>query len=318
MTFDREVMLRDVAEGLSSSPRQLSPKYFYDERGSRLFDEITRLPEYYPTRAERFLLERHVATIIAIARPETLLELGAGSSDKTRILLTEMIRCATSRPTYIPVDVSEAFLVDSAAKLKAEYPSLDICPVAADFASGFTLPSHPSPTLHAFLGSTIGNFTPDDAVLLLRSARERMRPGDFFLLGVDLRKDPAVIERAYNDSQGVTADFNRNILSVINDELGADFDAEQFDHNAIYNRVENRIEMRLVARGDQEVRIPDFGSMRVADGESILTEFSYKYDEHVARDVLRLSGLCMTDWITDERDTFGLALAERGAADDEL
>ncbi|MDQ6737846.1 MAG: L-histidine N(alpha)-methyltransferase [Gemmatimonadota bacterium] len=311
MTFDREVMLRDVGEGLSSRPRQLSPKYFYDERGSRLFDEITRLPEYYPTRAERSLLEHHVAKIISVARPATLLELGAGSSDKTRILLEEMIRCAENNPAYIPVDVSEEFLATSAARLKTEYPSLDIRPVAADFASDFALPPHPSPTLHAFLGSTIGNFVPDDAVALLASARERMCPGDFFLLGVDLRKDPAVIERAYNDSRGVTADFNRNILSVINDELGANFDTTRFDHNAIYNRVENRIEMRLIARGDQEVRIPAVGSMQVADGESILTEFSYKYDERVARDVLRRSGLRMTDWLTDARNTFGLALACR-------
>ena len=311
MTFDREVMLRDVEEGLWSSPRQLSPKYFYDERGSRLFDEITRLPEYYPTRAERSLLETHAATIISISRPETLLELGAGSSDKTRILLDQMIRSGGRQPSYIPVDVSEEFLARSASKMKAEYPTIDIRPVAADFASDFVLPPHSSPTLHAFLGSTIGNFTMDAAVALLACARERMCPGDYFLLGVDVRKDPSIIERAYNDSRGVTAEFNRNILSVINAELGANFDPSRFDHNAIYNDIENRIEMRLISRGDQEVRIPSMGAIRVADGESILTEVSYKYDEHVARDILGRSGLRMTDWLTDDSNAFGLALARR-------
>lgn len=311
MTFDHAVMLRDVAEGLWATPRRLSPKYFYDERGSQLFDEITRLPEYYPTRAERALLQDNVATIIDIATPATLLELGAGSADKTRILLDEMVRRRPAGSTYVPVDVSEDFLADSAVRLRSEYPSLHIMPVVADFSAAFSLPPHPLPALHAFLGSTIGNFTPDDAVLLLEHARERMCPGDFFLLGVDLRKDPAVIERAYNDSRGVTAEFNRNVLSVINDELGADFDTTRFDHDAIYNPAEHRIEMRLVARGDQEVRIPELGELRLTDGESIITEFSYKYDEKIARDLLRRSGLTMQHWLTDEAATFALALASR-------
>ncbi len=311
MTFDREDMLRDVGEGLRATPPRLSSKYFYDERGSQLFDAITRLPEYYPTRAERALLERCAAQIIDITSPATLLELGAGSSDKTRILIDEMLQRNPSDVTFLPVDVSADFLAVSAAQLRSEYPLLRISPVTADFAADFLLPPHASPTLHAFLGSTIGNFTPAQAVTLLRTARERMCPGDYFLLGVDLRKNPDVIERAYNDSRGVTAEFNKNILNVINDGLGANFDTTRFSHNATYNRTENRIEMRLVSRGDQEIGIPSLGRMQIADGESILTEFSYKYDEALARQVLASSGLKVRKWLTDDADTFALALAAR-------
>ncbi len=304
-------MLRDVGEGLRATPPWLSSKYFYDERGSQLFDAITRLPEYYPTRTERALLERCAAQIIDIASPATLLELGAGSSDKTRILIDEMLRRNPSDVTFLPVDVSADFLAVSAAQLRSEYPLLRLSPVTADFAADFSLPPHASPTLHAFLGSTIGNFTPAQAVTLLRTARERMCPGDYFLLGVDLRKNPDVIERAYNDSRGVTAEFNKNILNVINDGLGANFDTTRFYHNATYNRTENRIEMRLVSRGDQEIGIPSLGRMQIADGESILTEFSYKYDEDLARKVLASSGLNVRNWLTDDADTFALALAAR-------
>ena len=304
-------MLRDIGEGLRATPRQLSSKYFYDERGSQLFDEITRLPEYYPTRAERALLERCATRIIDIASPATLLELGAGSSDKTRILIDQMLRRNPSGVTFLPVDVSADYLTGSATRLRAEYPSLRIVPVTADFAADFSLPAHASPTLHAFLGSTIGNFTPEQAITLLRTTRERMLPGDYFLLGVDLRKNPDVIERAYNDSRGVTAEFNKNILNVINAGLGANFDTTRFDHNAVYNRTENRIEMRLVARGDQEVGIPSLGCMRLTDGESIITEFSYKYDRRLATDVLASSGLSMREWLTDDAGTFALALAAR-------
>ena len=294
---------------MAERPRQIPPKYFYDERGSQLFDEITRLPEYYPTRAERSLLERCAEAIIDISHPATLVELGAGSSEKTRLLLDEMLRRSPTDPTYVPVDVSSDFLATSAARLRAEYPSLRTRPVATDFSMHFVLPPHPSPALHAFLGSTIGNFTPREAVDLVSTVRERMTDADFFLLGVDLRKDPLVIQRAYNDSQGITALFNRNVLAVINAGLGADFDITRFDHEATYNQTEHRIEMRLVSRGPQEVNIPGVGHVSFADGEPILTELSYKYDRSLAEDVLGRSGLALREWFTDDSETFALVLA---------
>ena len=302
-------MLRDVREGLSTRPRQLPPKYFYDERGSELFDEITRLPEYYPTRAERSLLRRHAAAIIGLARPATLVELGAGSSDKTRLLLDEMVRSAQRGGTYIPVDVSADFLKDSVVRLRDEYPSLRIDSLVADFSVDFSLPEHPLPALHALLGSTIGNFTPDAAVAVVSKVRKRMLDGDSFLLGVDLRKDPEVIRRAYDDSQGVTAAFNRNMLSVLNHCLGANFNADMFDHRAIYTTAEHRIEMQLVSRADQRVYIPDIGDTDFVAGEYIITELSYKYDRDAASTLLNRSGLRLREWFTDDAATFALLLA---------
>lgn len=309
--FDRALMLSEVRAGLSGHPRQLPSKYFYDERGSQLFDEITRLPEYYPTRAERALLQQRAATIISIAKPATLIELGAGSSDKTRLLLDEMIRARPSGATYIPVDVSADFLESSVTQLRAEYGSLTTHAVIADFLAHFTLPAHPSPALHAFLGSTIGNFTPEPARQLISSVSDRMEIGDFFLLGVDLRKDTIEIERAYNDSRGVTAQFNRNILNVINNGLGASFDPSLFEHNAIYNEREHRIEMRLVSRDAQNVNIPGMGDVAFAAGDAILTELSYKYDRSSATDLLSRSGLRLQEWFTDDAGMFALALANR-------
>ena len=302
-------MERDVREGLSAQPRRLPSKYFYDERGSQLFDEITRLPEYYPTRAERALLERCAATIIGTAHPVTLVELGAGSSDKTRLLLDEMLRVTPATITYIPVDVSADFLAASAAQLREEYPTVQTLPLVADFSTHVALPQHPSPALHAFLGSTIGNFTPDVAVELISSVRERMASTDFFLLGVDLRKNPGVIERAYNDSQGVTAAFNRNMLNVINECLGANFDPSMFEHNAVYNDREHRIETRLISRGEQHVNVPGTGQVTFADGDAILTEFSYKYDRELVEDLLLRGGLEIREWFTDSDNVFALALA---------
>ena len=304
-------MLRDVRAGLAAHPRQLPSKYFYDERGSQLFDEITRLPEYYPTSAERALLQRRAATIISVARAATLVELGAGSSDKTRLLLDEMLRSTSSDATYIPVDVSADFRTTSFAQLRDEYPSLTTHPVVADFSTQFALPSHPLPALHAFLGSTIGNFTPAAAVVLVSSVRKRMAIGDFFLLGIDLRKDPRQIERAYNDSRGVTAQFNKNILNVINSGLGANFDTSMFDHNAVYNADEHRVEMRLISRATQEVSIPGIGDVSFAAGDAILTEVSYKYDRAAATDLLNGSGLQLSEWFTDDAGSFALALASR-------
>lgn len=301
-------------------PKTLLPKYFYDERGSELFDEITRLPEYYPTRAERALLEHESAAIVRQAAPRTLVELGAGSSDKTRALLDAMRDpmghepfSDNSGPTaalaYVPVDVSADFLERSAERLREAYPDLAITPIAADFSAPFEIPSHPVPALHAFLGSTIGNFTPPDAVTFLRTVRRRMDRNDHFLLGVDLRKDVAVLERAYNDSQGVTAEFNRNILRVLNSALGANFNPERFEHRAIFNTREHRIEMHLVSVGTQAVSIPGVGEVRFEDGEYILTEVSHKYDRETVVGLLRDGGMGLLRWITDDSGLFALALA---------
>jgi L-histidine N-alpha-methyltransferase len=303
VTPDRAQILADVRAGLLTYPRQIPSKYFYDEYGSQLFDEITRLPEYYPTRAERALLAETARRIVATAVPATLTELGAGSSDKTRLLLDEMLRVRTNGATYIPVDVSSDFLDASAARLREEYPTLDIIPLAADFSTQFTLPQHPIPALHAFLGSTIGNFTPAGAIDLLARVRARMSASDHF------RKDPAVIESAYNDSRGVTAAFNRNMLNVINDKLGANFNLAGFEHNAVYDVEEHRIEMRLISTTGQRVSIPDIGNIDFGAGEAILTELSYKYDRDDVASLFASGGLTLVDWFTDDDQIFALALA---------
>lgn len=308
--FDVEQMRRDVQSGLAATPRRLPSKYFYDERGSQLFDEITRLPEYYPTNAERALLAHHAPAIVDTARPRTLVELGSGSSEKTRLLLDQLLQAAPDAATYLPIDVSADFLTASAIQLRAQYPKLNVVPVVADFSTDLVLPDHPLPTLHAFLGSTIGNFVPDTAVALLSSVERRMMRDDWFLLGIDLRKTTEMVERAYNDSRGITAAFNRNMLAVINQALGADFDLDAFDHSAIYNDVDHRIEMRLVARSAQLVNIPGMAPANFAAGDSIITEFSYKYDRAGLTELLGHAGLTLRRWFDDD-GTFALALATR-------
>jgi L-histidine Nalpha-methyltransferase len=302
-------MLAEVRDGLSRPQKELPPKYFYDERGSELFEEITRLPEYYLTRTERALLERWMPAWIGSLGPRALVELGAGSAEKTRIVLDAIV-AAVGAATYVPVDVSADFLEATAARLTAAYPTVDVVPVVADMTAEFALPPGlPGPTLHAFLGSTIGNFAPDDAVALLRGVRGRMRPGDGFLMGVDLRKDPAVIEAAYNDAAGVTAEFNRNMLRALNAAAGADFDPGAFDHFAFYNRHLHRIEMHLVARAPQSVAIPGVGEVRIGAGETIRTEISCKHDRGSVEAMLEAAGMRLTEWETDEAGLYAILLA---------
>jgi L-histidine N-alpha-methyltransferase len=249
-------MVRDVACGLSRPQKEVPPKYFYDRRGSELFDEITRLPEYYLTRTERALLDCWSTALMATLRPRALVELGAGSADKTRRLLDAMVDVGSGE-VYVPIDVSAEFLDDSAARLRDEYPTLGIEPLVGDIADPLDLDAAlPRPALIAFLGSTIGNFDPAAARSLLGHVATAMRRGDRFLLGADLRKNPAIIERAYNDSQGVTAEFNVNVLRVLNRDLGANFDLSRFEHRAVYDRGLHRIEMHLVSTDDQTVTIP--------------------------------------------------------------
>ncbi|HEX6536038.1 MAG TPA: L-histidine N(alpha)-methyltransferase [Gemmatimonadaceae bacterium] len=306
-------MLADVREGLSRAQKELSPKYFYDERGSELFEAITRLPEYYLTRTERAMLRALAPELVAAIHPRTIVELGAGSAEKTRILLDAACRAADRALTYVPVDVSAEFLDRTATRLREAYPALDVRPVVADITTDIVLPALRHPVLHVFLGSTIGNFETPAAVRLLRRIRSAMRDGDRLLLGADLRKAVPRIEAAYNDRAGITAEFNRNVLRVLNRELGADFDVDAFRHRAIYDRDRHRIEMHLVADAPQQVTVPGVGVVRIARGESIRTEISTKYDRPAIEAMFAAAGLDLADWRTDPDGLFALALGARAA-----
>lgn len=304
----RQQMVRDVREGLTKLPKQLSPKYFYDERGSELFEEITQLPEYYLTRAERSLLEQRISEIVSAVRPCSLVELGAGSATKTRLILDEM-RSSGCAECYVPIDVSKDFLEATALQLQAEYPDIRITPVISDITEPFALPRLASPTLVVFLGSTIGNFPREPAVRLLSHVARAMGPSDRFLLGADLRKDPDIINRAYNDSKGVTAAFNLNVLQRLNRELGANFPVTDYEHKAFYSSEQRRVEMHLIARNAHKVVIPEIGEIQFKEGESIRTELSYKYDKPTLEDILQAAGLAMEKWMPANDGSFALALA---------
>jgi L-histidine N-alpha-methyltransferase len=301
-------MLAEVADGLAATQKELPPKYFYDHRGSELFEEITRLPEYYPTRTERSILEAWMPGLVAGLSTRTLIELGAGSAEKSRVILNAM-RAAGTAELYVPIDVSATFLSHTAARLRREYPGLKVEPAVADIGEELNLPRRlPRPALLAFLGSTIGNFYPAEAISLLRRVRAAMEPGDRFLMGADLRKDVARIERAYNDSRGVTAEFNRNMLRVLNHELGADFDPESFEHRAFYQRQAHRIEMHLVSSRPQVVTIPGIGPVSFARGETLRTEISCKHDRDSVARLFRAAELRVESWRTDPEGLFALVV----------
>ena len=301
-------MLAEVAEGLAATQKELPPKYFYDHRGSELFEEITRLPEYYPTRTERGILEAWMPGLVAGLGTRTLIELGAGSAEKSRVILNAM-RAAGTAEVYVPIDVSATFLSHTAVRLRREYPGLKVEPAVADIGEELNLPRRlPRPALFAFLGSTIGNFHPAEAIRLLRRVRAAMEPGDRVLMGADLRKDVARIERAYNDSRGVTAEFNRNMLRVLNHELGADFDPETFEHRAFYERQAHRIEMHLVSSRPQVVTIPGIGEVSFARGETLRTEISCKHDRDSVAALFRPAGLRVESWRTDPEGLFALVV----------
>jgi L-histidine N-alpha-methyltransferase len=303
-------MLAEVAAGLSATQKELPPKYFYDHRGSELFEEITRLPEYYLTRAERVLLERWMPQLIRTLGTRTLVELGAGSAEKSRIILNAM-RAADTAELYVPIDVSAAFLRETADQLRAEYPGLTVTPAVADISEELNVPRGlAAPVLFAFLGSTIGNFHPAAATRLLARVRAIMWAGDRFLMGADLRKDIGLIEAAYNDSRGVTAAFNRNMLRVLNHELGADFDLSTFTHRAFYDRDAHRIEMHLISTRPQAVDIPGIGEVRFAQGESIRTEISCKYDIPSLAALFSAAGLQLESWQTDPDHRFALVVGK--------
>ena len=304
-------ILAEVADGLSRPQKELSPKYFYDQRGSELFEEITRLEEYYPTRTERAMLHAWMPSLIRRLGSRTLVELGAGSAEKSRIILDAM-RDAGTAGLYVPIDVSATFLAQTAARLRREYPTLAVEPAIADIAEELNLPRRlPRPALFAFLGSTIGNFYPPAAIRLLARVRAAMEVGDRYLMGVDLRKDAARIEAAYNDARGVTAEFNRNMLLVLNHELGADFEPMAFDHLAFYETGAHRIEMHLVARDPQMVTIPGIGVVRFRAGESLRTEISCKHDRESVAQLFEAAGLELEEWRTDRDSLFGLVVGVR-------
>jgi L-histidine Nalpha-methyltransferase len=307
--FLADSLRADARAGLTASPKSLPPKWFYDERGSGLFDKITLLDEYYPTRAERAILRSAAAGIATATRARTLVELGSGSADKTRLLL-DALRGAGTLARYVPVDVSEAALITASRRVLDEYPGLAVHAVVSDFEEHLGLPEGGGPRLVAFLGSTIGNLLPPQRAAFLASIRARLAPDDALLLGTDLVKDPAVLVAAYDDDAGVTAAFNKNILSVLNAELGANFDPDAFDHVALWDPAAEWIEMRLRSAERQQVRLPAIGLIvSFAAGEEMRTEVSAKFRREGVQAELAAAGLIMTSWWTDEESRFGLSLS---------
>ena len=299
----------DAQAGLSASPKTLPPKWLYDENGSELFEKITQLDEYYPTRAERSILATVAGEIAAATGASTLVELGAGAADKTRLLL-DALRAAGTLRSFVPVDVSETALIDAAHRVLASYPGLSVRAVVSDFEEHLGLPDASGSRLVAFLGGTIGNLVPDQRAAFLASLRSRLRPGDAFLLGTDLVKDPAVLVAAYDDAAGVTAAFNKNILSVLNAALGADFDPDLFDHVALWDPVREWVEMRLRSAVRQVVTLPEIGlTVEFAEGEEMRTEVSAKFRPGGIAAELSAAGFTMRHWWTDTGGQFGLSLS---------
>jgi L-histidine N-alpha-methyltransferase len=311
---DERSLADDVLDGLTRPFKEIPPKHFYDARGAELFERISELPEYYPTRAERAILEAHAGDIATETGAAELVEPGAGSAAKTRLLLRAMAEAGTlSR--YVPLDVTERVLRDTAAALVAELPGLHVHGIVGDFERhlGHVPRAEDGPRVVAFLGGTIGNFPPGSRRRLLRAMARLLRPGrDALLLGTDLVKDVAVLEAAYNDGAGVTAEFNRNVLRVVNRELDADFDVASFDHVAFYDREREWIEMRLRARREMHVCISRLG-LRVAfgAGEEMRTEISAKFTVARLHSDLAAAGLELTQVLTDPDGLFALSLSRR-------
>ncbi|MFJ8885822.1 L-histidine N(alpha)-methyltransferase [Streptomyces sp. NPDC102402] len=296
----------DVLDGLTRHPKTLPPKWFYDARGSDLFEEITRLAEYYPTRAEREILVARAGEIAEASGARTLIELGSGSSEKTRHLLDAL----PDLHTYVPVDVSESALAGAAEALLAERPELDVHALVADFTQDLELPESPGPRLVVFLGGTLGNLLPEERAEFLRSVRARLAPGDGLLLGTDLVKDEATLVAAYDDDAGVTAAFNKNVLTVVNRELGADFTPDDFGHVALWDPDREWIEMRLRARRALTVKIRELDLVvQFEEGEELRTEISAKFREEKVRDELAAAGLRLDQWWTDTAGRFALSLS---------
>ncbi|NYJ05647.1 L-histidine N(alpha)-methyltransferase [Petropleomorpha daqingensis] len=305
-----EALRADALAGLTATPKELPPRWFYDERGSELFDRITRLPEYYPTRTERSILDARAGEIAAAAGADVLVELGSGTSEKTRLLLTALREAGTLR-RFVPFDVDPSVLRLAGAALTEEYPGLEVDGVVGDFTRHLGELPTDGRRMVAFLGSTIGNLAPAERAAFLADLAATLQPGDSFLLGTDLVKDPGRLVRAYDDAEGVTAEFNRNVLLVLNRELKADFDPESFDHVALWDAEHEWIEMRLRSARDQQVNVAalDLG-VPFAAGEEMRTEISAKFRKAGVERELAAAGLAMTHWWTDPAGDFGLSLAQ--------
>jgi L-histidine N-alpha-methyltransferase len=312
---EQALMAAEVREGLTSQPRWLPCKYFYDERGSRLFEEITHLPEYYPTRTEERILETIAGDVIAAARPSELMELGSGNGTKVRLLLDAMAREGLLRRLVL-LDISESVLEESVARLASDYPGLEATGIVGDFVRDLAALGPGGGRMAVFLAGTVGNLHPTTEVPpFLKALAAQLAPGDTVLLGVDLVKDEARLHAAYNDAAGVTAEFNRNILRVVNDRLGADFDPEAFEHVAFYDRENAWIEMRLLALRACRVRVPRAGlDLSIGRGDAIRTEISCKYTRASLEGRLDGTGLRLERWFTDPDELFAVTLLRRMAS----
>jgi L-histidine N-alpha-methyltransferase len=301
----------DVERGLTADPKDIPPKWFYDDRGSVLFDRITRVDEYYPTRRERAILEAHAAQIARETGVDTLVELGSGTSEKTRVLLDAMRDAGTLR-RFVPFDVSKRTLHDAAAAIEQEYVGIDVQPVVGDFTLDLHTIPHLGRRLVAFLGGTIGNLLPEPRSRFLRDVAAMLRPDDYLLLGTDLVKDVGRLEAAYDDAEGITAEFNKNVLLVMNRELHADFDVDAFDHVAVFDTEHEWIEMRLRSTRAQTVHIDALDlDVSFAAGEEMRTEVSAKFTRARVESELGAAGLELVEWWTDPDADFALSLARR-------
>jgi L-histidine N-alpha-methyltransferase len=307
---DIERALRaDVHRGLTAQPKELPPKWFYDDRGCELFDAITRLPEYYPTETERAILRANASEIAQVSGADTLVELGSGTSDKTRTLLDAMAGSG-QLAQFVPFEVNEATLRAAADQIAAAYTGIDVHAVVGDFEHHLGELPVVGRRMVAFLGSTIGNFAPAERKEFFADLTSTMQPGDSLLLGTDLVKDVGRLERAYDDSQGVTAEFNKNVLHVVNRELDANFDVDAFEHVALFDRDEEWIEMRLQSRTDQRVRVGALGlDVAFTTGEQMRTEISAKFRREGVEAELASAGLRLDRWMTDPDDDFALSLS---------
>lgn len=305
-----EQLRADARAGLTAPDKWLPPKWFYDTRGSELFEEITRLPEYYPTRAEREILAQRAGEVAATTGAQTLVELGSGSSEKTRLLL-DALRSQGTLAGFVPLDVSAAALGEAVTTLARDYPGLRIQGVVGDFNRHLKLLPAGTRRLVAFLGGTVGNLLPDDRARFLAELRSTLAAGEWLLLGADLVKDPAALVPAYDDAAGVTAQFNRNVLHVLNRELGADFDVTGFDHVAAWDPEREWVEMRLRATRPMTVRVAELAlTVEFAEGEDLRTEVSAKFRRDGLTAELGAAGFVARRWWTDPRHRFSLTLAE--------
>lgn len=308
-TVTAATLAADVRAGLTGSQKWLPPRWLYDARGSELFEKITTLPEYYPTVAEREVLDSRAKEVATATAAHTLVELGSGSSEKTRLLLDALRAHGTVR-CFVPMDVSESALSGASRAITAEYPGLDVRPVVGDFTSRLDLLPGRAPRLVAFLGGTLGNLYPAQRHEFLSSVRRVLDVGEWLLLGTDLVKDPAVLVRAYDDAAGVTAEFNRNVLYVLNERLGADFEPAEFEHVAHWDAQSEWMEMRLRARRAMTVRIPAAElTVSFTAGECLRTEISAKFRPEGVRAELAAAGFDLEHWWTDEAARFGVSLA---------